>query len=688
MKIRILNEYDWEKTYYLDKSIIRVGNQVSCDVQLRDGKVPALLMQIVRSGGTEVHYKMRFFSDNILLTRGDQTFPASQLSPYDILDGDKVTFDKYRFILGIEDDITRVRTSDHMRAEMNLSKSELALDSAITGVVNLTNLGTEKPCQFRMTIKGIPEECLQSAPLPYLYPGGSSSVGFLISHLRTKPAPGFYTVSITINAPDEYFGESLEFNQDIYVLPVFDNEIILEDDSALLTTAYEEPEPEESADDKSVKNNQFAKNDRSVKTEKSVKKEKSVRKEKKDMLILPPVIQDDHRLNANEQIDTEPPAEPEPIRVVGSNDVEIDPLGDNEDDDVPVSYSRARKRKDPVVVIHHDEADAFEDEKKEPEAPQEAAETSPAADDAPAEENAPDGKNVPAADSLRTGDNVPAEEEQPPAPENTGMAAAVQKSAPAETAPAEPVQVKTGKKQRLKKADAAEKEMPQKNADLPENPVEVPAPRPAEPVRRKKKSSKPKAPEAAAVTEKPADAETDVPEAAAAPAAAEKEAEVRETPPLIKPPFELQNIMPEDVSSPAEEPVPQPAEPAAEAQPVVPEQTEAPVEETAETAAEETLPEPEPPAVSKEEPAAAPSVILSLAGSPENSTETEKKEEAAPVKRKKQKPVEDEDEPVIYKRGNFPDAFFSDIQYDADSQESASQNKQQIRVMKGGSFDE
>ena len=235
MKIRVINENDWERTYELDKSIIRVGSQLSCDIQLSGKDIQPIQMQIVRSGGKEIKYILRIFADNVKISRGEQIFTGQQMVPYDVLDGDKFIFGEYRMTLSLDDEQTRIRSSKNMEAKMYIQKRDLAVDSPINGVLRLKNIGTEKACQFRLQIRGIPDECLTTAPLPYLYPGGKSTVGFMISHLQTKPAPGFHTVSIVLSAPDDYFGEILEFRQDIYVNPVFKNEIILEDDSAELS---------------------------------------------------------------------------------------------------------------------------------------------------------------------------------------------------------------------------------------------------------------------------------------------------------------------------------------------------------------------------------------------------------------------------------------------------------------------
>ena len=338
MKIRIINEKDWEKSYELDKSIIRVGSQINCDVLINDSDVPALLMQITRSGTIDVRNVMRFFAENVTLTRGEQTFPPDLNVPYFVLDGDKVTFGLYRMIIELESDKSRVRQSEHMRAEMFLSDRDLTPESPISGGLLLKNLGTEKPCQFRMNIKGIPSECLYTSPMPFLHPDASSSVGFTISHLKTKPEPGLHTVSITLSAPDDYYGEMLEFNQNIYVHPVYDNVMILEDDSDKLAGAVKL--------DTADKDNSLP----------------------KPVDVLPDTnVRDSGMMNLDESVYSASPVPEEPVRVLGKDgDAPIRNFEDGEDDEDIPGYRRKKER---VVVIRKDDDNLFEGETPEENTP-------------------------------------------------------------------------------------------------------------------------------------------------------------------------------------------------------------------------------------------------------------------------------------------------------------------------------
>ncbi len=419
MRIRIINDKDWERSYELDKSIIRVGSQVTCDVLINDTDVPALMMQITRTGTIDIRNSMRFFAANIILTRGDQSFPAEMNLPYEVLDGDKISFSRYRMIIELDSDKSRVRQSEHMRAEMFLSDRDLSPERPISGGLLLKNLGTQRPCQFRMNIKGIPSECLYSSPLPYLHPGASSSVGFTISHLKTKPAPGFHTVSITLSAPDDYYGEMLEFNQDIYVRPVFDNVMILEDDTDRLETAQQK---ENAGGSGKLPNPQ---------------------------VVLPDImVRDSGMMNMDESVLSTNTRQDPSVRVLGKDDTGAgrDFEEDDEDDEVLPGYRRKKER---VVVIRGDDDKLFEGETKaeKPVVPGDSARESTetaSENQAAADAAQPEGQGTPAGKELspigeepalsdRTRPDAPAG----PQPEKTKASGKKKKSKPENEIPAE-----------------------------------------------------------------------------------------------------------------------------------------------------------------------------------------------------------------------------------------------------------
>ncbi len=239
MKIRIINENDWEKDYYYDKEIIRIGSQLGCDIQLKGQNIQPIHLQLIAANGSEDNTEVRAFADGVTLTRGEQVQYMNRAEAYNLIEGDKITLENYRIIVEFGNDRTRVRTSRSIEAELFLYKSELEMDHPISGLITLKNIGTEHACQFHMEIHGLPEDCVRAQPMPYLFPGGTGTTGFVITHLGTRPEPGFHTMSITLTAPDDYFGEMLEFNQNIYVAPVFSNLITLTDDSTNLMNMYE-----------------------------------------------------------------------------------------------------------------------------------------------------------------------------------------------------------------------------------------------------------------------------------------------------------------------------------------------------------------------------------------------------------------------------------------------------------------
>ena len=418
MRIRIINEKDWEKSYELDKSIIRVGSQITCDIMISDPDVPPLMMQITRSGTIDIRNTMRFFTENITLTRGDQTFPPDMNMPYEVLDGDKINFSRYRMIIELESDKSRVRQTEHMRAEMFLSDRDLAPDSPISGGLLLKNLGTQRPCQFRLNIKGIPAECLYSSPLPYLHPGASSSVGFTISHLKTRPAPGFHTVSITLSAPDDYYGEMLEFNQDIYVYPVFDNVMILEDDTDKLSGMVRK--------DDGGKENPLP----------------------EPVTVQPDMsVRDSGMMNLDESVFASNASPETSVRVVAKGDNALNTSFDDEEDEEELPGYR--KKKNRVVVIRGNEENLFDGESPEELQPEEEA--VPETDEA----EAPFGEMQADAEDSGPGREEPSSQEEEPAPAET--------SAENQPQPSEPSDL--------------QKEPEPENAVVPEEPQVIPSPR-------------------------------------------------------------------------------------------------------------------------------------------------------------------------------------------------------------------
>lgn len=474
MKIRIINENDWEKTYEFDKSIIRVGSQISCDIQLRDSNIQPIHMQFNRGSGAEARYTLRLFADNVMITRGDQTFSGQQMIPYEVLDGDKVILGSFRLIVSLEDEKTRVRTSPHIEAEMFLQKREVSPESPINGVLKLKNTGTEKACQFKLHISGIPDECLRSGPLPYLYPGGVSTVGFTISHLMTKPDPGFHTVSISLAAPDEYYGEVLEFNQDIYVVPVFKNELILEDDSAELTGFNSGMAAEQTS-------------------------------ESQPAADVPEPVRETSRMIPGQAVNEDTSAAKPDVPVIVSNPVNKDVFEGSESEEEETDNRRSRRKKQErfVVIRHDDESgkDAFDSA----DSGEESAESEPAPavenpvpePEASAETSAPDA--APAADVLPAQNASEAETETKAAVVQSGHADS-HSEAEVQEQKADPAAEQPAVRRRRRKE-------PEKSAAHAEEEKNEPSEKHRSAVRRAVETEKP----AADLTDAPETAERSVP---------------------------------------------------------------------------------------------------------------------------------------------------------------------------------
>ena len=91
MKIRIINENDWEKAYYYDKDIIRIGSQLGCDIQLKGQNIQPIHLQLIVTNGPENGGVIRAFADGVTLTRGEQVQNMVRTEAYDLIEGDTIT---------------------------------------------------------------------------------------------------------------------------------------------------------------------------------------------------------------------------------------------------------------------------------------------------------------------------------------------------------------------------------------------------------------------------------------------------------------------------------------------------------------------------------------------------------------------------------------------------------------------
>ena len=230
MDIRLINSEGWSKEYSFAKPIVRVGSGTNADIRVSYPGLSPVCIQFSMSLQNRQEITARALDENIRIRRGTNTVSCVKGEAYGILEGDAVLFAEYTLLCTRTDSSVRVQKSEHMEASLILSSNVLHENAPIRGTLVLKNTGTDRPCQFRMEMSGIPESCMNAEPLPFLPAGSTATVYFLLKHGKTIPDPEFQTLTLTLMAPDDYFGETLRFTASLFVSPVVDSEFVLCDD--------------------------------------------------------------------------------------------------------------------------------------------------------------------------------------------------------------------------------------------------------------------------------------------------------------------------------------------------------------------------------------------------------------------------------------------------------------------------
>lgn len=230
MDIRVINSEGWERTWQVEKAIARIGSGAGCDVQLADPAISTMHLQLTKTALVDASCTLRCFSQGVHITRGDQVIECTLHSAYELLDHDEIHLSAFRILVDLNSDSIYRRASKHMEAELEMARNNLSPQTPVSGVLLMKNSGSDHPCQLSMKIEGIPDECIQIGPMPYLFPGGSDSVGFVINHNGIRPEPGVHNLSLILSSPNDYFGEMLIFKFPINAGVEFNNEVNLIDD--------------------------------------------------------------------------------------------------------------------------------------------------------------------------------------------------------------------------------------------------------------------------------------------------------------------------------------------------------------------------------------------------------------------------------------------------------------------------
>ncbi|KPL76915.1 hypothetical protein ADN00_09970 [Ornatilinea apprima] len=231
--IRIIGQNGWTKSVKIEKAITRVGSAPSCDLQIQAPEVSPEHLQLFFLQESPATCQVLNLGAGVLFRQGGQS--AADLPAYAVAsaqNGDEIWLGDYRIQFDLPLSNRSVQTSQVVEATLEFPNAILRPDLVTAGRIFIRHVGPQPTCQFQVTLSGLPAGCVQVDPLPLLFSGGAGEAGVRLFHRGQSPRAGFHDLTITITAPETYPGEQAVLQQRVYVSPVFEQSLELQDDLA------------------------------------------------------------------------------------------------------------------------------------------------------------------------------------------------------------------------------------------------------------------------------------------------------------------------------------------------------------------------------------------------------------------------------------------------------------------------
>ena len=245
MKLIIADYNGWEKTVALDKAVVRIGSTNANDIQLISPQIAPIHLQF--------HYlpeafgcKLMNLGSEVKILRGEYQEILLSYASAELANGDEILLGDYRVRVQLPIITKTIQTSNSLSAALLFKNTTLYQHSPSTGWLTIKNIGEQSPCQFHVSVSGLPADCVKIDPIPLLYSGAEEEVRVQIFHRGLYPLAGFTELTIRVFAPSNYPGEQVLIEQGIYVTPIFEQLLVIGDDVYLndgaVATAANEPD--------------------------------------------------------------------------------------------------------------------------------------------------------------------------------------------------------------------------------------------------------------------------------------------------------------------------------------------------------------------------------------------------------------------------------------------------------------
>lgn len=230
VKAILTNEEGWQKQFKFEDGVFLAGSAEEAQIRLpAEDSIEPYHLQIVNNS-RETHVRLINLSKSeMCLEKGAQELPFPSGSFRDVFGGEIVHLGAYTIEFEIHKqyipkEVTQEENQKVIGLRMALSSQVLHPDEVVTGTLYLRNLGTEA-CQFDVTLTGLPRECYEIDPIPFINAGGEESTSIRFYHRRSAPPAGNVTFHLRVCAPTVYPGRELDVHQTLKVYPSYQHRL-------------------------------------------------------------------------------------------------------------------------------------------------------------------------------------------------------------------------------------------------------------------------------------------------------------------------------------------------------------------------------------------------------------------------------------------------------------------------------